>query len=139
MQAWVHYIALIVSLAPSSWAGFAMATIYDTKFALVGLGLSFVIPWFIVWWNVIDGMTSEASVPLSLTFSGLYGLCNYGAWAFIVHVEHLSIRNPKDWNGFAVLCLYQRIDISLGGAALGSMLAFIMQLVATRFPPAPGF
>lgn len=142
MNGFVHYVALVVCLTPFSWAGFAIATIHKTTFALVCLGLSFVLPYCLVVWYISEGLSLKHSetVPSSLIVSGLGGLCSFAIWSYIVCIDQISIRNPAGWAGLVLLCLYRRLDISLlCSVAVGLILGYIMQSVIASTYARPDF
>jgi hypothetical protein len=126
-----YYAACVLFLTPLSWTGFAMATIYETNSARLGLVLSFVLPYFLVLRSILASIDSQATLTLPMVF----GLCSFMGWCYVVHIEQISVRNPKDWAGLVLLALHQRLHVSLGGAALGSIFPVCIQLVMAKVFP----
>lgn len=143
--------AWVLALTPCSWVGLAMVTIPENRFACLGLVLSLVLPYYLLLWTIIDSFEDwhmiklppllwniftyfeGATVPLPLLLCCLFGLGSLASWAVIVHEDQVSVRNPKDWIGLALLCLHHRLDVSFAGAVLGSMFAICIQLVIVKF------
>jgi len=49
-----------------------------------------------------------------------------------VRNDQLSVRNPRTDFGLVLLCLYRRPDVSICGAASGSVLAWALMLVSVQ-------
>lgn len=86
MVGWfLYHAALVLVLTPCSWAGFAMATIHGTNFARLGLGLSFVLPYYLVLWCIFDFLKhqfhDQAFLPLPLLCCCFCGLCSFASWS----------------------------------------------------------